>query len=231
MKKLLLALIAVAVALAISPAAKADTVYTTSAAFAAATSTVDMVSVTFPSPGSSPGYTSDPSYYDVDGITITSAASTIHTNDAGYYAANGGSASPTNYVVLFGQTTDTATIAFQPGYSAFSIYLGGGSNPAGETGTVTLSDSFVYDFTAPAYVSSGAPLDFFGFISTTPISSAVVTFNGPDDASTEYGVIGDISYAGPRARRSVPARHRPPRLGLRSLPQNEVVLAHSCTRS
>jgi hypothetical protein len=192
MKKFSLVLLAIAMVLAPSSTAKADTVYTTSSSFATVTAGYSMTSVTFPSPDNAQGYTSDPSYYDVDGLTITSAGD-IHTNDAAYYAAHGGSTSPTNYVVVFGNTIDIATIAF-PASTAFSIYLGGGSDAAGETGAITLSDGFVYDFTAPAYVSSGSSLDFFGFTSSTPITSATVTFNGPDDASTEYGSIGNISY-------------------------------------
>jgi hypothetical protein len=195
MKKFSLALLALAAVIALSSAAKADTVYTTTGAYATAVSGLNLTTVSYPSPGAG-GWTSSSAYYDVDGVTFTSASSTIHENDAAYYTCCGGSASPTNYVVVFGQTTDTVTIAF-PSSNGFSLYLGGGSNPAGETGSVTLSDSYVYDFTAPAYVSSGAPLDFFGFTSSTPITSAVVTFNGPDDASTEYGTIGDLTYATP----------------------------------
>jgi hypothetical protein len=194
-KNIFPALLTIAAVLTVSSNAKADTIYTDSASFAAATAGGNTQLVTFPGPAS-PYWTSDPSTYNVDGITVTSAASTIHTNNALYYAYNGGAASPTNYIVVFGQTADTATITF-PASSAFSINLGGGSNPAGETGTITLSDGFIYYFTAPDYVSSGNPLDFFGFVSPTPITSATVTFNGPDDSSTEYGVIGVMSYVTP----------------------------------
>jgi hypothetical protein len=124
------------------------------------------------------------------GAVNFSSTSNLNLDDAAYYKVNGGSpANPSNYLIVFGQTpSDTVTITF-PASTAFSIDLGG-TFSSGEAITVTLSDGFTYSYDATGYVTSGSGLDFLGFTSTTPLTSATITFaDNPD-----YGTISGVEY-------------------------------------
>jgi hypothetical protein len=180
-----------AVALAITSVAKADSTYSSQAAFSAAT--YDVTSVGFPSPGYG-SYTYAGPSYTVGSVTFsTTYPPTVNNlNDAAYYTVNGGyPPNPANYLIVFndlGLPSDTVTITF-PSSTAFSLDLGG-TFYTGEDVDIVLSDGFSDSYTASGYVTSGSGLDFLGFTSSTPLTSATLTFNdGPD-----YGTISGASY-------------------------------------
>ena len=173
-----------------STTAKADAVYTNSAAFAAAPTSVTTLGIA-PSPGyGSYAYVPSGSSYGAVSVTYDSSLSTLNVDDAAYYTVNGGSpANPTNYLILFGNSpTDTLTINCPPN-TAFSVELGG-TYGTGEGVNIALSDGFSSSFTLSSYVTSGGGPDFLGFTSSTPLTSATLTFNDTPD----YGTIDQIQY-------------------------------------
>jgi hypothetical protein len=181
---------AVAVLAAASSVAKADSIYTSQTAFNSATS--GDTSVGFPSPGYGTFTPAGPTYTLGAVSFTTGSGSTTNLDDAAYYLVNGGSpANPTNYLITFGQTpTDTLTVTF-PSSTAFSLDLGGTFGP-GEQVSILLSDGFTYNYTATGYVTSGLGLDFLGFSSSTPLTSATLTFE--DDGANFFGTVSGASY-------------------------------------
>jgi len=174
-------------------AAHADTVYTSSSAFAAATyaSTTE----TFGTTPYGPGYTNvaaPGSPYNDGALTFTvNSNSYINLDNADYYTNNGGD--PTypdgNYAIIFNDSPDSVTITF-PSSTAFGLNLGGTFGP-GEMFGYTLSDGTTGTYTASGYVTSGNLLDFLGFTSNTSLTSITLTSSENGD----YGTYDNITYA------------------------------------
>jgi PEP-CTERM motif len=178
----------------LSSAAHADTVYTSSAAFAAATTNPTLTDfgttpfagafVTLATPGGSGS---------VGPITVTPISSTfVNITNADYYTINGGL--PTypdgNYMNDTGGTAgvnDVISIMF-PSSTAFSLNLGGTFAP-GEAFTYTLSDGTTGSYTATGFVTSGGPLDFLGFTTTAPIDSITISSTFGQDAATFDNIV------------------------------------------
>ena len=172
----------------LSSAAYADTVYTSAAAFAAATknpTVTDFGATEFTN--NFINLATPTSSATVGSVTITPDTNTfVNENNADYYTLNGGD--PTypdgNYIIDLGNggVNDVISIVF-PTSTAFSINLGG-TFGSGESFTYTLGDGTQGSYTATGFITSGAPLDFLGFTTTTPIDSITISSSENGDVAT-----------------------------------------------
>jgi PEP-CTERM motif len=173
----------------LSSAAHADTVYTNAAAFAAATknpTVTDFGTTEFA--GNFETLATPTSSGTVGSVTVTPDTPTfVNITNADYYVINGGLAMypDGNYMNDTGGTAgvnDVISIVF-PSSTAFSLNLGGTFAP-GESFTYTLGDGTQGSYTATGFVTSGGPLDFLGFTTTTPIDSITISSTFGQDAAT-----------------------------------------------
>jgi hypothetical protein len=165
----------------------ADNFYTSSSAFASVTTGVTTVGFLSPGYGS---YAHLSSPYDVGAVTFSwTSPSEFNLNDADYYlVVDGAQPNSSNFIDGVGYApTDTVTIAF-PTSTAFGIDLGGIFS--GEDVTITLLDGYYISYTANSFEFNGNISDFLGVTSTTPLTSATVTFNNEGNA----GVIDEVYY-------------------------------------
>jgi PEP-CTERM motif len=172
----------------IPSAAHADTVYTSAAAFAAATKNPTVTD--FGSTEVSGNFTTlatPTSSGTVGSVTVTPDTNTfVNIDNADYYTVNGDL--PTypdgNFMIDVGIPGDNDVISIVfPSSTAFSLNLGG-TFAAGESFIYTLGDGTQGTYTATGFVTSGDPLDFLGFTTTTPIDSITIdSTDGPDVAA------------------------------------------------
>jgi hypothetical protein len=162
---------------AISAVAHADTVYTSPAAYAAATT--PGTTITFDGIASPGSFVNEPNPVVISGATFSSATgSAIFVIDPGFY----GSSYPSGFLNLdYGPTgINQLTISFASPVTGLSFNYGGLSGPSGIF-TVVLSDGFTTTISTSQSIHGTGSLDFVGFTSTVPLTSvSITTPDAPD---------------------------------------------------
>jgi hypothetical protein len=178
----------------LSSAAHADTVYTNAAAFAAATRNPTLTDFgTTEFAGNFTTLATPTSSGTVGSVTVTPDTSTfVNITNADYYNINFGlpvypDGNYINDTVGTPGVNDVISIVF-PSSTAFSLNLGGTFAP-GEAFTYTLGDGTQGSYTATGFVTSGGPLDFLGFTTTTPIDSITISSTFGADAATFDNIV------------------------------------------
>ena len=172
----------------VSLGAHADTIYSTAASYAAATTTTS--TITFNGIASSGGYVQKANAFVLGGLTFTvSSDSTAFVIDQGYYAPNlytdGG------FLSVDGNSTGNVLTISLPSVTAFSFNYGGLQTT--NAFTVLLSDGFVTTLSTPDSIVGTGSLDFAGFTSSTPLTSVTLTL--PDGADGfGYNALDNFSY-------------------------------------
>lgn len=166
----------------LSTAARADTVYTSAAAFAAATAgtTTENFGTTSFAPDEFINLTAPGGTFAAGTLTIGSPDSFLNENNDDYYNVNGGFPvyPDGNYIVeVSNGSLDSFTVSF-PAATAFGIDLS--SVFDSESFNYFASDGLSGTFTASSFVTSGNPLSFIGFTFSSPVTS--ITFSGNDPA-------------------------------------------------
>jgi hypothetical protein len=168
-------LIAALASTVLAGGANAATFFTDAGAFGAATS--GLTNSAFASIAPSGNFATAPSY-TLAGVTFDNANTDFLINGS-FFGTNQPYGGATFYSGQFGALT---TISFA-GATAFGIVYGSYNN-AGSPISFTLSDNSVFTTTMPGTVRS---LAFFGFTSTTPITS--ITVNNQFSGSQVFDVV------------------------------------------
>ncbi len=165
-------------------ALRADTLYTSAASFDTATTNSDAIGFTA---SCSTCFTDYTSYTDPGTGTVFSIATPyVNLTGSDYYGAG---VYPADFLIE--STTATAvanllTITLPTGYDAFGLNIG---SIIGSTFVVTLSDGTIFDITPPAYNGLG----FFGFTSTSDISSISLAIPEGDTFVIDEAVLADTT--------------------------------------
>ncbi len=161
----------------------ADTLYTSAAAFDAATTNSTTINFTASCSTCFAGYTS---YTDPGTGTVFSIATPyVNLTGSDYYGAG---VYPADFLVE-STTADAVanllTITLPSGYDAFGLNIGSFN---GSTFVVTLADGTIFDITPPAYNGLG----FFGFTSSSDISSISLAIPEGDTFVIDQAFLADV---------------------------------------
>lgn len=183
--------------LAVPTLAHADTVFTSSSAFAAATTGV--TTVTFDGIAPAGSFVNEGTNFTIGGATFNSL-NFLNVNAPDYYPVNfPGNGYPTydsgGYLVTTVNGAEVLTISFAPS-TAVGIDVGGTFGSI--TSSISLSDGFGTTFPAPDSITGTGALDFIGFTSTTPITSITLDLPGvPNDGSVDNVRFGTVLASTP----------------------------------
>jgi hypothetical protein len=183
-KRILPFFLALAV-MALAPNLRADTLYTSASAFAAATT--GGTSITFAAPSSTTFTSYTPSYTDAATGTVFSVATGgVNVTGKDYYGAGTYSADFLVGDFFAYQVANVLTISLPAGYDAFGLDIGGLF--AASTFTATLSDGTSFSLNVPASFNT----TFFGFSSLGGISSISITTPVSETFAITDAVIGKV---------------------------------------